>query len=153
MQDLISDWDLFDIKPTKGHFTWTNRRSGINHIAARLERLLVSSDLMFQDKEESPLQLLPLVSRIINQFLSLSKTLRIMGLFRFVLILSGCKKGRSTISLPQLGLSMFVVRQLMFGKPSLKQLNGHSKTGQRHILKLPRLKKKISWANYEQCKK
>jgi hypothetical protein len=34
LSDLISEWDLQDIRPLKGKFTWNNRRVGLNHIAA-----------------------------------------------------------------------------------------------------------------------
>ena len=46
MEDLISAWDLMDIKPTRGHYTWTNRRVGPGHIASRLDRFLVQSSFL-----------------------------------------------------------------------------------------------------------
>ena len=46
MEDLISRWDLTDIKPKNGIYTWSNRRLGPGHIAARLDRFLVSSHLL-----------------------------------------------------------------------------------------------------------
>jgi hypothetical protein len=45
--DLISEWDLQDIRPLKGKFTWNNRRGGLNHIAARLDRFFISNDFLF----------------------------------------------------------------------------------------------------------
>jgi hypothetical protein len=36
MEDLISSLDLFDVQPSKGKFTWNNRRAGPGHIEARL---------------------------------------------------------------------------------------------------------------------
>ena len=45
MEDLIAEWDLEDIKPLKGKYTWTNRRIGPGHIAARLDRFLVQQSL------------------------------------------------------------------------------------------------------------
>jgi hypothetical protein len=35
-----------DIKPSKGKYTWNNRRSGLNHIATHLDRFLISSNLL-----------------------------------------------------------------------------------------------------------
>jgi hypothetical protein len=43
---LISDWDIQDIRPLKGNYTWSNRRTGLNHIAARLDHFLISSDFL-----------------------------------------------------------------------------------------------------------
>jgi hypothetical protein len=40
VEDLISTWDLMDIKPSRGRYTWTNKRVGPGHIAARLDRFL-----------------------------------------------------------------------------------------------------------------
>ena len=45
VEDIMLDWDLEDIKPSKGKFTWTNKRVGPGHIAARLDRFLVHSFL------------------------------------------------------------------------------------------------------------
>ena len=41
VEDIILGWDLIDINPVKGKFTWTNKRIGPGHIAARLDRFLV----------------------------------------------------------------------------------------------------------------
>ena len=41
LEDIISEWDLEDIKPTKGKYTWNNKRIGPWHISARLDRFLV----------------------------------------------------------------------------------------------------------------
>ena len=46
VEDLASAWDLLDIKPVKGRYTWTNKRIGPGHIAARLDRFLVQSSLL-----------------------------------------------------------------------------------------------------------
>ena len=46
MEDLISQWGLTDIKPKNGTFTWSNKRMGPGHIAARLDRFLVSTHLL-----------------------------------------------------------------------------------------------------------
>lgn len=41
VEDLMLGWELEDIKPSSGKFTWSNKRVGPNHIAARLDRFLV----------------------------------------------------------------------------------------------------------------
>ena len=41
VEDIMSNWDLEDIKPSRGKFTWLNRRIGPGHIAARLDRFLI----------------------------------------------------------------------------------------------------------------
>ena len=46
MEDLISQWGLTDIKPKNGIYTWSNRRMGPGYIAARMDRLLVSTHLL-----------------------------------------------------------------------------------------------------------
>jgi hypothetical protein len=48
MEDLISDLDLFDVQPSKGKYTWSNKRSRVGHIAARLDRFLIHSPLLFR---------------------------------------------------------------------------------------------------------
>lgn len=50
MEDLIADWDLVDVKPTKGKYSWSNRRLGPGHIAARLDRFLIHGDLLLCDQ-------------------------------------------------------------------------------------------------------
>lgn len=46
VENLIMDWDLEDIKPARGKYTWTNKRLGLGHIAARLDRFLVQSTFL-----------------------------------------------------------------------------------------------------------
>jgi ribonuclease HI/exonuclease III len=46
VEDIAAAWDLLDIKPTKGRYTWTNKRIGPGHIAARLDRFLVQSSFL-----------------------------------------------------------------------------------------------------------
>ena len=46
VEDIILEWELEDIKPSKGKFTWTNKRVGPGHIAARLDRFLVQSSFL-----------------------------------------------------------------------------------------------------------
>jgi len=45
-EDLMQDWDLLDIKPVTGTFTWSSKRVGPGHIAARLDRFLVQSSFL-----------------------------------------------------------------------------------------------------------
>jgi exonuclease III len=46
VEDIMSEWELEDVKPTKGKYTWSNKRVGSGHIAARLDRFLVQSSFM-----------------------------------------------------------------------------------------------------------
>eukprot|EP00253_Pinus_taeda_P021309 PITA_21309 len=46
VEDLLQDWDLLDIKTVSGMFTWSNKRIGPSHIAARLDRFLVHSSFL-----------------------------------------------------------------------------------------------------------
>jgi hypothetical protein len=68
---LINDWDLLDIKPIKGKYTWTNKRSGHGHIVSRLDRFLVHSSHLLQD-DTFKSNILP-SHHTINPFLSSSK--------------------------------------------------------------------------------
>ena len=40
------DWDLEDITPDSGKFTWSNKRIGPGYIAARLDRFLIHSSFL-----------------------------------------------------------------------------------------------------------
>ena len=44
MEDLIYDWDLLDVKPTKGKYNWSNKRVNPSFIAAHLNRFLIHRD-------------------------------------------------------------------------------------------------------------
>jgi exonuclease III len=58
MDDLISDLDLFDVPPSKGLYTWNNRRAGPGHIATRLDHFLISNSfLAFPDTTSSTILL------------------------------------------------------------------------------------------------
>ena len=46
VEEIISNWDLNDLKPKSGRFTWSNHRAGVANISARLDRFLVSSSLI-----------------------------------------------------------------------------------------------------------
>eukprot|EP00253_Pinus_taeda_P030806 PITA_30806 len=43
---IMIGWDLEDIKPSSGKFTWSNKILSPNHIAARLDRFLVQSSFL-----------------------------------------------------------------------------------------------------------
>jgi hypothetical protein len=58
MDDLISDLDLYDVPLSKGLYTWNNIRAGPGHIAARLDRFLISNSfLAFPDTTYSTILL------------------------------------------------------------------------------------------------
>ena len=57
-EDLLQDWDLLDIKPSSGKFTWSNKRVGPGHIAARLDRFFVQSSFLLLGLDAS-MQILP----------------------------------------------------------------------------------------------
>jgi ribonuclease HI/exonuclease III len=46
VEDLMADWELEDIPPSNGKFSWTNKRVGPGHIAARLDRFLIQSSFL-----------------------------------------------------------------------------------------------------------
>eukprot|EP00253_Pinus_taeda_P012315 PITA_12315 len=46
VEDIMLGWDLEDIKLSSGKYTWSNKRTGPNHIAARLDRFLVHSSFL-----------------------------------------------------------------------------------------------------------
>ena len=46
VEDLMLDWELEDILPENGKFTWSNKRIGPGHIAARLDRFLIHSSFL-----------------------------------------------------------------------------------------------------------
>jgi hypothetical protein len=47
MEGIILDWDLIDVAPSKGKFTWSNKRIGTGHIiVARLDRFFIHSILL-----------------------------------------------------------------------------------------------------------
>jgi len=48
-EDIISNWDLIDVVPKKGRFTWTNKRQGREDIVARLDKFLIKSDLLLEN--------------------------------------------------------------------------------------------------------
>ena len=46
VEDVMLDWDLIDIPPNRGKFTWSNKRFGPGHIAARLDQFLIYSSFL-----------------------------------------------------------------------------------------------------------
>ena len=46
VEDIILHWELEDIKPTWGKSTWSNKRLGLGHIAAHLDRFLIQSSFL-----------------------------------------------------------------------------------------------------------
>jgi hypothetical protein len=48
-EDHLVEWDMVDIKPNKGNFTWLHKRLKWGHIEARLDRFLVHNDFLLQD--------------------------------------------------------------------------------------------------------
>ena len=46
VDEIILEWDLMDIKPSFGKYTWNNKRIGPGHIAARLDRFLVQDSFL-----------------------------------------------------------------------------------------------------------
>lgn len=49
---------MIDIKPSSGKYTWSNKRLGPGHIAARLDRFLVQSSFLLLGLE-SRMHILP----------------------------------------------------------------------------------------------
>lgn len=45
-EDLMQDWDLLDIKPISGKYTWTNKRIGPGHIVAKLDRFFLQRSFL-----------------------------------------------------------------------------------------------------------
>ena len=51
LEDLISLWGISDIKPKNGSLTWSNKRIIPSHIAARMDRVLVNTHLLYSQPE------------------------------------------------------------------------------------------------------
>ncbi|XP_012453280.2 uncharacterized protein LOC105775300 [Gossypium raimondii] len=45
-RDILEELSLVDVKTGNGWFTWSNNREGANHVKERLDRFLVSEDLI-----------------------------------------------------------------------------------------------------------
>lgn len=50
VEDIIQQWDLLNLKPKKGRYTWTKIRTRAAHILARLNRFLVQSTLLMDKR-------------------------------------------------------------------------------------------------------
>ena len=46
VDETILEWDLMDVKPSIGKYTWNNKRIEPGHIAARLDRFLVQDTFL-----------------------------------------------------------------------------------------------------------
>jgi hypothetical protein len=46
VEDIMAYWELEYVKPTKGKYTWSNKRVGPRHIVSRLERFLFQNTFM-----------------------------------------------------------------------------------------------------------
>ena len=49
LEDSMVDLDLLDSTPKNGKYTWNNKRTGLGHIAARLDQFLVSTSFLQKD--------------------------------------------------------------------------------------------------------
>ena len=50
VEQIISSWDLIDFKPKKGCYTWSNNHIGSSNISARLDRFLLQSSFLTENK-------------------------------------------------------------------------------------------------------
>ena len=46
VDETILEWDLMDVKPSIGKYSWNNKRIGPGHIVARLDRFLVQDTFL-----------------------------------------------------------------------------------------------------------
>ena len=49
LYEFILDWNLIDIKPNDGRYTWSNKIIAVDFIVERLDRFLVSSNFLEAD--------------------------------------------------------------------------------------------------------
>jgi len=49
LEEIIMDWDLLDIPPQHGKFTWSNIHTSPGHIVARLVYFLVHNSFLHQN--------------------------------------------------------------------------------------------------------
>ena len=71
LEDIITYWDLMDIKPKKGKYTWYNKRLGIGNISPIF---LVSCSYLEEDLEISPSIIYSVTSNL--KPISMSMTLK-----------------------------------------------------------------------------
>jgi exonuclease III len=50
VEEITQSWDLLDFNPIQGRYTWSNNRMGSDHISARLDRFLVQSAILLNNK-------------------------------------------------------------------------------------------------------
>jgi len=50
-QSFIDNMRLVDIVMSNGTFTWNNKRGGESQVASKLDRFIISKDLMLKDKD------------------------------------------------------------------------------------------------------
>jgi len=50
VEELQQQWDLLDFSPIRGIYTWSNNRTGTEHISARLDQFLVQGTLIMDKK-------------------------------------------------------------------------------------------------------
>lgn len=50
VEELFQLWDLLELNPIRGLYTWSNNRVGTDHISARLYRFMVQSSIMMKKK-------------------------------------------------------------------------------------------------------
>jgi hypothetical protein len=53
LSDFISDWELKDVKNSKGKYTWNNRCFGLFHIEFCLECFLINNNFLLSPLEIS----------------------------------------------------------------------------------------------------
>jgi exonuclease III len=117
LTDLISDWDMQDIKPAKGNYTWNNRRVGLHHIAARLDHFLLATTFS-SPPLSSPLKFSPLQSQTINLLPSLSSPPRTLVPSPSASTSSGWTTQPFPLSLQKRGPPPSLAPQILSGKVS-----------------------------------
>jgi hypothetical protein len=50
MKDIMYDWDLVDIDPKKGKYSWTNRRLWMRNIVSILYHFLIHCDFLLDNQ-------------------------------------------------------------------------------------------------------
>jgi len=45
-KDILQEWDMLDIKPSSGKYSWSNKILGPGHITARLDRFFIQSSFL-----------------------------------------------------------------------------------------------------------
>jgi hypothetical protein len=49
MEYIMENWDLIDVKPRRGKYTWSNSRIGLGHIIARLDRFILHGHFLEEE--------------------------------------------------------------------------------------------------------